>query len=218
MLTSDGPLHHLDALLDNQESYPAPEFRPGINMISNEELLELNPLYQRLIDGDPDAYYPWIENLEEIAEEEAAIPIPSGYSYALYTMQTEKSQLLAEYKELLKTHVTDEFAAAVPILQFMLEEGVKVFTGIHMNWKGIQGIPLFELEWRKDTPAVLKPKCRPIRKAIYDNAEKEFRRLLGYLLYKSDSSVGSNIVVASKSTFSFIRICGDYVKINEFII
>ena len=39
-------------------------------MISNEELVASNPLYQHLIDNDPDSYYPWTENLETIAEEE----------------------------------------------------------------------------------------------------------------------------------------------------
>ena len=47
-------------------------------MISNDDLIQLNPLYQKLIDHDPDASYPWTENLEEIAVEEEDIPIPSG--------------------------------------------------------------------------------------------------------------------------------------------
>ena len=47
-------------------------------MISNEELVASNPLYQHLIDNDPESYYPWTENLETIAEEEEEIPIPCG--------------------------------------------------------------------------------------------------------------------------------------------
>jgi len=56
----------------------------------------------------------------------------------------------------------------------MLEEGVKVFTNIHMNWDGIQGIPLFELDWEEDTPLILKPKCRAISANILEVVEKEF--------------------------------------------
>ena len=66
-------------------------------------------------------------------------------------------QQLIDYKALLATHITPEFAAAVPIMEFMLEEGVKVFTNMHMNWKGIQGISLFELDWEEGAPLVMKP-------------------------------------------------------------
>jgi len=94
------------------------------------------------------------ENLEQIAEEE--IPIPCGYTYALYSMNTTPDKQFIDYK----------FAAAVPIMEFMLEEGVKVFTNMHMNWDGIQGVPLFELDWEEGTPLVMKPKCRPIKKNL----------------------------------------------------
>ena len=124
---------------------------------------------------------------------------------------------LADYCTLLDTHITAEFEAAVPIRQFMLDEGIEVFTSMQMNWDGIQGIELFELDWKEDTPAVLKPTCRTIKKAIYEVAEKEFNRLRGYLLFPSDSPVCSNIVVASKATPPYVRLCGDYVRINEYI-
>ena len=93
-------------------------------MISNEELVASNPLYQHLIDNDLDASYPWTENLEQIAEEEEEIPIPCGYTYALYSMTTTPEQQLIDYKELLATHITQKFTAAVPIMEFMLEEGI----------------------------------------------------------------------------------------------
>ena len=108
-------------------------------MISNEELVASNPLYQHLIDNDPESYYPWTENLKTIAEEEEEIPIPCGYTLAIYSMTESMDQQLIDYKVLLATHITPEFTAAVPIMEFMLEEGIKVFTNMHMNWKGIQG-------------------------------------------------------------------------------
>jgi hypothetical protein len=52
-------------------------------------------------------------------------------------MTTTPEQQLIDYKELLATHITPEFAAAVPIMEFMLEEGIKVFTNMYMNWDGI---------------------------------------------------------------------------------
>ena len=186
-------------------------------MVSNEDLVASNPLYQILIDGDPDASYPWTSNLEDIAVEEDEIPIPCGFTYALYIMSSTEDQQLLEYRTLLETHVDPVFAAQVPIIQFMLEEGVKVFTNIHMNWDGIQGISLFELDWEEDTPLILKPKCRPISANILQVAEKEFNRLRGYLLKPFNSPVCSNIVVASKATYPFVRICGDYVAISKYI-
>ena len=83
-------------------------------MISNEDLVASNPLYQQLIDGDPEASYPWTSNLEEIAEEEESIPIPCGFTYALYIMSTTEDQQMIDYRELLDTHVMKEFAAQVP--------------------------------------------------------------------------------------------------------
>ena len=67
------------------------------------------------------------ENLEQIAEEE--IPIPCGYTYALYSINTTPDQQFIDYKELLATHITP-----VPIMEFMLEEGVKVFTNMQLGW------------------------------------------------------------------------------------
>ena len=61
-------------------------------------------------------------------------------------------------------HVSAEFPAAVPIMEFMMEEGIKVSTNLHMSWDGIQGIVFFESDWKEDTPAVLKTACRPIKK------------------------------------------------------
>jgi hypothetical protein len=180
-------------------------------------LVAPNPLYQILIDGDPDASYPWTNNWEDIAVEEEEIPIPCGFTYALHIMLSTEDQQLLEYQTLLETHVDPVFAAHVPIIQFMLEEGVEVFTNIHMNWDGIQGIPLFELDWEEDTPLILKPKCRPISANILEVAGKEFNRLRGYLLKPSNSPICSNIVVASKATYPFVRICGDYVAINKYI-
>lgn len=48
-----------------------------------------------------------------------------------------------DYWALLDTHISAEFAEAVYIMHLMLDEGIKVFTNMHMNWEGIQGIELF---------------------------------------------------------------------------
>jgi hypothetical protein len=62
-------------------------------------------------------------------------------------MTATSDEQMIDYCALLDTHLTAEFAAAVSIRQFMLDEGIKVFTNMHMNWDGIQGIELFDLDW-----------------------------------------------------------------------
>ena len=71
---------------------------------TNEELIAINPMYKHLIANDPDAYYPWTSNLDEIAIEEEQIPIPCGYTAALYAMETATDQQMLDYQALLDTH------------------------------------------------------------------------------------------------------------------
>jgi hypothetical protein len=128
-------------MLSNEDSIASPP-----TLISNEELVKINPMYQHLIDNNPDAYYPWTTNLEEIALEEQEINIPCGFTNALYAMTATSDEQMIDYCALLDTRITAEFAAAVPIRQFMLDEGIKVFANMLMNWDGIQGIELLELD------------------------------------------------------------------------
>jgi hypothetical protein len=51
-------LHHSDEthyimMLSNEDSVASPT-----PLYSNDELVKINPMYQHLIDNDPDAYYP----------------------------------------------------------------------------------------------------------------------------------------------------------------
>ena len=53
---------------------------------------------------------------------------------------------------------------------------------------------------------------------LYDNAKKEFQRLMIYMYEPSDSPIASCLVIAPKATAPFIRFCGDYVEINKYIV
>jgi len=66
------------------------------------------------------------------------INIPCGFTNALYALSATTDDQMADHCILLDTHITAEFAAAVPIRQFMLDEGIKVFTNMQMNWDGIK--------------------------------------------------------------------------------
>ena len=49
------------------------------------------------------------------------------------------------------------------------------------------------------------------------NAKLEFFRLKQYIYVDSDSHIASPLVIAPKATHPFIRLCGDYRKINKYI-
>ena len=67
-------------------------------------------------------------------------------------------------------------------------------------------------------PSSMKPVSRPIASKLFDTARVELNRLLQYHLRPSKSPVASPIVVAPKATSPFIRICGDYIKVNKFVV
>ena len=70
---------------------------------------------------------------------------------------------------------------------------------------------------KDDLPKEMVPKRYWVNPKLLDNAKKEVERLQTYFLEKSYSSRCSPMVVAPKATIPFIRICGDYRKINEYI-
>ena len=82
------------------------------------------------------------------------------------------------------------------------------------NWEGIKGIQPLQLQFKDTLPDRLKPKSRPINLRLWEVAEKEFKRLLGYFYESSRSPWASCLVVAPKATKPFIRFCGDYSQIN----
>jgi hypothetical protein len=66
-------------------------------------------------------------------------------------------------------------------------------------------------------PTTKKPKARPINQRLYQNAHQEFKRLCKYMYEVHDGPIASPMVVAPKATNPFIRICGDYREINQYM-
>ena len=48
-------------------------------------------------------------------------------------------------------------------------------------------------------------------------AKEEFDRMMKYFYVKSESPIASPLVVAPKATKQFIRICGDYRRVNKYL-
>ena len=95
---------------------------------------------------------------------------------------------------------------------------VNVFVAIIKGWEGIKGNEDIELQFSVDIPNEMREKARPIPEHMLKVVEKELNRLLGYFLEKSTSPCASPSVCAPKATAPWIRLCGDYRRINRYIV
>lgn len=157
----------------------------------------------------------WAQSFEE-SEEEKEIMDPVQFESALYFLNVSKEEALEDFNSLLQSHVSEEMKNSTKIIE-LLHNNIQAW--IPENWEGIQGIPLLELRWREDILSGYRSitQARHISPRLYDSAAKEFARLRQYHYVQSTSPVTSPLVIAPKATPPFIRFCGDYVKVNNFI-
>ena len=158
----------------------------------------------------------------EIPEEELNTPEAATFSGldAFAFGEEDKQKAMDEYREQIKKSVSPELVAACPgALDFFLtEECVTVFVAVIKGWQGITGNVDIELQFTDDMPSEMREKARPIPQHMLPHVEKELNRLLGYFLEPSTSPCASPLVCAPKATPPYIRLCGDYRRINKFIV
>lgn len=160
--------------------------------------------------------YPWSSPIAEDAPEDVATELPSSFPDALHYMEMSTEEALKEYYDLIPSHVAEEFRNGTKIEELLRTKGANVF--VPQNWNGINRLEPLELKWRDGMPLSLKPRARPVNPKLYQHAKKEFERLSKYFYVPSDSPIASCLVIAPKATYPFIRFCGDYVKVNTYII
>jgi len=158
---------------------------------------------------------PWSQ-LDSEAIEDIETPLPSSFPDALHFMEMSYEEAVEEFYSSFDKQVDPTFASSTNVIDLLKTKGVKVF--VPQNWEGINGIPLFELDFREGLPQSMKPKARPINPKLFPAAQAEFQRLCKYFYVPSNSPIASCIVIAPKATKPFIRYCGDYVIINRYII
>ena len=153
----------------------------------------------------------------EEAPEDAETPMPVHFGPVLSFMETTYEEARAEYLGQLDSHVG-------PLLQGCQELQELLVSALCMNrfvvkeWKGIKTEPL-DLCTREGFPSEHPVHARPINPKLYQHAHKEFTRLCEYMYErKSDSPYGAALVIAPKATKPFIRFCGDYRWINQWIL
>ena len=62
-------------------------------------------------------------------------------------------------------------------------------------WKGIEGIPDLELDFKDTLPESMRPRARPVNPRLYENAHKEFTRLCTYFYTPANSTLASPLVI-----------------------
>ena len=160
-------------------------------------------------------YEPWTI-IDEEAPEDVEIELPCSFSYALHYMELPYEEAVKEYTDLIDSHVSAEFLAAVPELrEYLTTVAVEMF--IPTNWEGIR-IPPIEFQWKDTLPERDNIKARPVNPKLMADAKKEFDRLSNHFYTPSNSPHASALVIAPKATKPFIRLCGDYVKKNVHIV
>ena len=98
--------------------------------------------------------------------------------------------------------------------EFMRDVAVKVF--VPQNWDGIK-VPPIEFQFKEDMPEEHKVKSRPVGPQRIGMVHSEINRLRQYHFVDSKSAIVSPMSDADKATEPFVRICGDYRWLNQFI-
>ena len=162
----------------------------------------------------PQAFETQGSQVEE-CEEDRNIPDPCMFTDALHYMEMSVEDATQEYLDTLRTHVDPAFAAATKVMDLLKgPKGIKCF--VPTNWEGVKGVEI-EMEFADNFPKQHVPKARPINPKLMESFTKEFNRLCKYHLQPSTSTTASPCVIAPKATHPYIRFCGDYVWLNDYI-
>ena len=97
-------------------------------------------------------------------------------------------------------------------LTFLREVAIDIF--VPTNWTGIKVDPI-EFKFKPDMEQSFRAKARPISPLRLKLVHDELMRLCKYHLVPSTSSWVSAMSDADKATAPFVRLCGDYRKLNE---
>ena len=153
---------------------------------------------------------------DEEAEEDA--PLPCLHTSFLDYLAIGHDAAVSEYVEMLKTHINPETVSVVPELMELFTSELALSVFVPKEWHGLKNFEPYEMNFRKDLPASLSAKARPVNPALLEAAKKECLRLCTYILVPSVSPYASALVIAMKKTAPYCRFCGDYTIINRYII
>ena len=139
----------------------------------------------KVINALEDLREPWAINPREECPEDKAVGLPVQFEWAQSFLGKPYEEAVAEYKAMFETHIGESMRKDTPIINLLETKGLDVF--IPTTWEGITGFGKLALEFSSDLPARLKPKARHINPRMWEDAEKEFKRMRGYFYEESRS-------------------------------
>lgn len=160
---------------------------------------------------------PWLQAATEEAPEDRDTDMPCSFTAYLNFMETSHEEAYAKFVSQIETQVAEAFLQYKNgiVRDLLLTKGAPVFCPT--EW-GITGTEPVELEFKDTLPDQgMKPPARPVSPKLLGLAKDEFDRLCKYLLERSSSPYASPVVIAPKSTWPFLRFCGDFRGINKHI-
>jgi hypothetical protein len=171
-------------------------------------------LDRNLVPGDTTE--PWTKPSEPCPEEdETPDPLSFGEDI-LHFLEVPLAEAQQEYRDLLHSHVTDTMKVAAPEILDLLHSPDAIETFVPSSWAGLNVQPV-DFKLKAPLPERMYNRPRPIRPELYEAAKQEYLRLAKYFYVDSDSPIASPLTIAPKATAPFIRFCGDFRRINEYI-
>ena len=159
--------------------------------------------------------YPWSKSSEyEVCPEDDLIPEAGNAHIFLDFLTNSYDEEREKFLAALDEHISAEFLAECPEVRHLMQQHIDVF--VKKTWEGLK-LPPTTLKFRETMPARIKPYATKIPPALVQPARAEFERMLGYFYEASDSPWASPLVVASKATAPFIRLCVNMRKVNQYI-
>jgi len=159
---------------------------------------------------------PWKEQLDEVPQEEQESEEPCSFTGPLYYLSKPHEDVVQEYYAMLEEHIVPEWRTNKDLLDlFRSPDAVQVF--VPAEWTGINGFEHVVFEYKDDVPKVHRSAARPVNMRLFQDAKAEFERMCTYMYVESDSPIASPLLVAPKATKPFIRLCGDYRWVNQFV-
>jgi len=175
-------------------------------------LTELEDMEKRYTDLES----PWKQELDEIPQEELETEDPCSFTGPLYYLSKPHDEVVQEYFAMFHEHISSDWRENKELLELLMSpDAVQVF--VPAVWKGINGFEPVSFEFKEDMPKVHRSAARPVNMRVFQDAKVEFERMCTYMYVDSDSSIASPLVVAPKATKPFIRLCGDYRWVNQYV-